>query len=139
MEVGEYRAGSLHEYAVAVNEQILCAQSHGGARCKVGIGTISMTKSGLGHTVGLLVHFDSKQVEVFYSRGCDLNSPHQPLIRRGYYSKQALGEFHSQIVRSLFPAEHAFTLPAHGPEVPILATSGGRLQTRRISVHFSQA
>ena len=109
MEVGEYRAGSLHEYAVAVNEQIPCAQSRGGARCKVGIGTISMTKSGLGHTVGLLVHFDSKQVEVFDSRGCDMNSPHQPLIRRGYYSKQALGEFHSQIVRSLFPAEHAFT------------------------------
>jgi hypothetical protein len=32
MEVGEYRAGSLHEYAVAVNEQIICAQSRGGAR-----------------------------------------------------------------------------------------------------------
>jgi hypothetical protein len=109
MEVGEYRAGSLHEYAVAVNEQILCAQSRGGARCKVRIGTISMTKSSLGHTVGLLVHFDSKQVEVFDSRGCDMNSQHQPLIRRDYYSKQALEEFHSQIVRSLFPAEHAFT------------------------------
>jgi hypothetical protein len=40
MEVGEYRAGSLHEYAVAVNEHILCAQSRGGARCKVGIGTL---------------------------------------------------------------------------------------------------
>ena len=96
-----------------------------------------MTKSGLGHTVGLRVHFDSKQAEVFDSRGCDMNSPHQRQIRRGYYSKQALDEFNFClfVVCSLQTRIH---MPAHGPKVPLLAASGGRMQTWDVSVLFPQ-
>ena len=113
MEPGEYRAGRLQHY----REAVFAGLMEGAA---VGFGTISLSKNNVCHSVGLLVNFESRQVEVLDSRGCDMNNQRQCATRRGYYSKQALSMLHGHIVCVLFPSAHMFTCLPMDQRFPVL-------------------
>lgn len=109
----DYKACSLSGFKDVIAQALAVG-------CKHGFCTISARKGIVDHSISLLVRFETRQVELFDSRGCDLMHPGQQQCRRGFYTKHAVESLHLQIMASLFPPCGLFTLLKMDQRYPCL-------------------
>ena len=79
----DYKACSLSGFKDVIAQALAVG-------CKHRFCTISARKGIVDHSISLLVRFETRQVELFDSRGCDLMHHGQQQCRRGFYTKHAI-------------------------------------------------